>query len=84
MTTAIAATAEGNPLFVEEIVGMLIDDGLLVREDGRWSAAAGLAGISIPPTVHALLAGRLEQLEASERRVLEGAAVVGEVFSGPR
>ena len=34
----------------------------------------------IPPTVHALLAGRLEQLEASERRVLEGAAVVGEVF----
>ena len=80
VTSAIAGTAEGNPLFVEEIVGMLIDDGLLVRENGRWSAAPGLAGISIPPTVHALLAGRLEQLEAPERRVLEGASVIGEVF----
>jgi class 3 adenylate cyclase/tetratricopeptide (TPR) repeat protein len=80
VTAAITATAEGNPLFVEEIVGMLVDDGLLVREDGRWSAAPGLAAISIPPTVQALLSGRLEQLEAAERRVLEGASVVGEVF----
>jgi class 3 adenylate cyclase/tetratricopeptide (TPR) repeat protein len=80
VTAAITATAEGNPLFVEEIVGMLVDDGLLMREDGRWSAAPGLAAISIPPTVQALLSGRLEQLEVAERRVLEGASVVGEVF----
>jgi class 3 adenylate cyclase/tetratricopeptide (TPR) repeat protein len=80
VTSAIAGAAQGNPLFVEEIVGMLIDDGLLVHGDDRWSAAPGLAGISIPPTVQALLAGRLEQLEAPERRVLEGASVVGEVF----
>ena len=80
VTSAIAGTAEGNPLFVEEIVGMLIDEGLLGYEDGGWSAAPDLAGIAIPPTVHALLSGRLEQLEMPERRVLEGASVVGEVF----
>ena len=80
VTAAIAGTAEGNPLFVEELLAMLIDDGLLVRDDGRWLPAPGLAGISVPPTVQALLAARLEQLDGIERRVLEGASVVGEVF----
>jgi class 3 adenylate cyclase/tetratricopeptide (TPR) repeat protein len=80
VTTAIMGTAEGNPLFVEELLAMLIDDGLLVRDDGHWRPAPGLAGISVPPTVQALLAARLEHLDGVERRVLEGASVVGEVF----
>jgi len=80
VTTAIMGTAEGNPLFVEELLAMLIDDGLLIRDDGNWRPAPGLAGISVPPTVQALLAARLEHLDGVERRVLEGASVVGEVF----
>jgi class 3 adenylate cyclase/tetratricopeptide (TPR) repeat protein len=80
VTASIARTAEGNPLFVEELVGMLIDDGLLVRDDGHWSPTPGLAGLSIPPNVQALLAARLEHLDGTERRVLESASVVGEVF----
>ncbi len=80
VTDAIAGSAEGNPLFVEELLAMLIDEGMLVRDDGRWSSAPGLDVISVPPTVHALLAARLEQLDATERRVLEGASIVGEVF----
>jgi class 3 adenylate cyclase/tetratricopeptide (TPR) repeat protein len=80
VTTAIEAAAEGNPLFVEELIAMLIDDGLLVRDDGHWSPSPDLAQVAVPPTVQALLASRLEQLGSSERRVLEGASVVGEVF----
>jgi class 3 adenylate cyclase/tetratricopeptide (TPR) repeat protein len=80
VTTAIAGTTEGNPLFVEELLAMLIDDGLLVRDDGHWSPAPGMAGVSVPPTVQALLAARLEHLDGAERRILEGASVVGEVF----
>jgi tetratricopeptide (TPR) repeat protein len=80
LTTAIEGTAEGNPLFVEELIAMLIDDGLLVRDDGRWSPSPDLAHVAVPPTVQALLASRLEQLDGTERRVLEGASVVGEVF----
>ena len=80
LTTAIEGTAEGNPLFVEELIAMLIDDGLLVRDDGHWSPSPDLAHMAVPPTVQALLASRLEQLDRIERRVLEGASVVGEVF----
>jgi tetratricopeptide (TPR) repeat protein len=80
VTEAIAGTAEGNPLFVEELLAMLIDDGLLVRENEHWSSSPDLARVAVPPTVQALLAARLEHLGESERRVLEGASVVGEVF----
>jgi class 3 adenylate cyclase/tetratricopeptide (TPR) repeat protein len=62
----IARAAEGNPLFVEEILA-------LVRESGE-------AVISIPPTIQALLAARLDQLNPNERAVLERAAVEGRVF----
>jgi class 3 adenylate cyclase/tetratricopeptide (TPR) repeat protein len=80
VTEAIAGTADGNPLFVEELVAMLIDDGWLVREGDRWSSAPGLAEVAVPPTVQALLTARLEHLDIGERRVLEAASVVGEVF----
>ena len=60
--TRIAEAAEGNPLFVEEMLSMLIDDGLLVRENGRWAATRDLAAVPVPPTIQALLAARLDQL----------------------
>ena len=54
---------------------MLIDDGLLRREDGRWTLADELAELPVPPTIHALLAARLERLPDEERALL--ARVVG-------
>jgi class 3 adenylate cyclase len=62
----IAAAAEGNPLFLEEMVA-------LVRESGRGEVA-------VPPTIQALLAARLDQLDVSERSVLERGSVEGRVF----
>jgi DNA-binding SARP family transcriptional activator/tetratricopeptide (TPR) repeat protein len=76
----IADAAEGNPLFVEEMLSMLIDEGVLVREDGRWSAVRDLATFPVPPTIQALLAARLDQLSSDERTALEAAAVEGKVF----
>ncbi|HKX25628.1 MAG TPA: hypothetical protein VJP08_04840, partial [Actinomycetota bacterium] len=78
--TRIRSTAEGNPLFVEEILRMLVDQGLLRRDAGGWSAAGDLSSIAIPPTIGALLAARLEQLSMGERAVIQQAAVVGKVF----
>jgi class 3 adenylate cyclase/tetratricopeptide (TPR) repeat protein len=76
----IRQVAEGNPLFVEEILRMLVDEGLLRRDDGRWTAAGDLSSIAIPPTIGALLAARLERLSPEERAVIQRAAVVGKVF----
>jgi len=65
--TQIAETAEGNPLFVEQMVAMLAE--------AETEVAA-----AIPPTIQALLAARLDRLQPFERTVLERAAVVGKEF----
>ena len=62
----ILDSAAGNPLFVEEMVAMV--------------AEHGHADVSVPPTIHALLAARLDQLDTSERHVLERGSVEGEIF----
>src|SRR5439155_22414873 len=72
--------AEGNPLFVEQMLSMLIDEGLLRRDDGHWVAAGDLSSVSVPPTIHALLAARLDRLQHEGRAVMERASVVGKVF----
>jgi class 3 adenylate cyclase/tetratricopeptide (TPR) repeat protein len=76
----IAAAAEGNPLFVEEMLEMLIDDGLLVRENSHWEPTGDLSDVAVPPTIQALLAARLERLGSEERSVMERGAVEGKVF----
>jgi tetratricopeptide (TPR) repeat protein len=76
----IAQASEGNPLFVEELLRMLIDDGLLRRDDGRWRATGDLGSIAIPATIHAILAARLERLSREERAVVQRASVVGKEF----
>jgi tetratricopeptide (TPR) repeat protein len=78
----IAEVAGGNPLFVEEIVGMLIDEGLLRRSDGHWETSGDLAEVSIPATISSLLAARLDRLPPEERRVIEFASVIGKEFWG--
>ncbi len=77
----VVAAAEGNPLFVEQLVSMLIDTGLLRFVDGRWEPTGDLAGIAIPPTIHALLAARLDGLPEDERAVVDPASVIGLVFA---
>jgi class 3 adenylate cyclase/tetratricopeptide (TPR) repeat protein len=76
----ILDAAEGNPLFVEEMLAMLIDDGLLRFEDGEWRSVEDLANVTVPPTIHLLLAARLDRLDAEERAVIERGAVEGKVF----
>ena len=76
----IRHAAEGNPLFVEEILRMLVDDGVLRRPDGTWIASGDLSQIAIPPTINALLSARLERLSLEERAVIQRASVVGKVF----
>ena len=77
----LPSSTGGNPLFVRELIGMLAHDGVLVEQPAGWRLTIDVDAIAIPPTIHALLASRLERLDATDRRVLEIASVVGSDFS---
>ena len=78
--TRIAEAAEGHPLYAEEITGLLVDEGRLVLKDGRWVATTDLSDVPVPPTISALLSARLDKLPTDERRLIEIASVMGQVF----
>ena len=78
--TAIVAASDGNPLFAEQLLAMLIDDGYLRRENGHWARTREVRMLAVPPTIDALLSARLDLLAREERAVIEPASVVGGVF----
>jgi class 3 adenylate cyclase/tetratricopeptide (TPR) repeat protein len=77
---SVVSRAQGNPLYVEEILRMLIDSGHITERDGRWVAGQEVADVSVPSTLQGLLTARLDQLPAPIKRALQRAAVVGKVF----
>ena len=77
----ILRLSEGNPLFIEQMLSMLIDDGLLREQAGRWLFSGATEGISVPGNVSSLLGARLDRLGPTERRVVESASVIGLEFS---
>jgi predicted ATPase len=73
--------AEGNPYYVEELIKMLIEDGVVVRGDEHWFVELDrLTQVRVPPTLTGVLQARLDSLPAEERAVLQQAAVVGRQF----
>jgi class 3 adenylate cyclase/tetratricopeptide (TPR) repeat protein len=81
MRRRILDAAEGNPLFIEEMVGMLRDQRALVEDGNAWQVVPGmLVQVEVPTSIRALLSARLDRLPAEERVVTERAAVVGRSF----
>ena len=76
----ILSRAEGNPFFLEEIVRRLVDEGALVRSNGSWKATQAADGSTVPDTVQAVIAARIDLLPDEPKRFLQAAAVVGRVF----
>jgi class 3 adenylate cyclase/tetratricopeptide (TPR) repeat protein len=84
LRSLVVETAEGNPFFVEELVASLVDQGVLVRENGRWTEREPPPGFVVPDTVQAVLAARIDLLAPAEKAALQAAAVIGRTFwSGP-
>ncbi|HUG30197.1 MAG TPA: adenylate/guanylate cyclase domain-containing protein [Candidatus Limnocylindria bacterium] len=76
----ILARAEGNPFFVEEVVRMLIEHGVIVSHGKRWVATDDIGAIEIPETLHGLLLARIDQLPDAAKRSLRIASVIGRQF----
>jgi len=81
LLSRITDAAEGNPLFLEQMLSMLVDGGMLRRrDDGTWSAVRELTAFPVPPSIAALIEARLDRLALEDRTVLQEGSVVGLVF----
>jgi hypothetical protein len=77
---SVVERADGNPFFLEELVGELVDSGALVESEGGWVLGVPEATLPMPDTVHAVLAARIDRLPQTEKAALQAGAVVGRVF----
>ncbi|HUR75868.1 MAG TPA: AAA family ATPase, partial [Sporichthya sp.] len=73
----------GNPFFTEEIVRSLAGDGTLIGSPGAYRMGRASGELRVPPTVQAVLAGRIDRLSWREKSVLQSAAVIGRTFAEP-
>jgi class 3 adenylate cyclase len=76
----VLASAEGNPFYLEEMLNMLIEEGALERQNGGWVSTARLNEVSIPDSVHGVIAARIDRLEAASRDALRRCSVIGRSF----
>ncbi len=73
--------AEGNPFFVEEIIRMLIERGVLALRDRQWIAQGKITAAEIPDNLQSLLLARIDRLPEDVKRALRVASVIGRQFS---
>ncbi|MBN1837924.1 MAG: AAA family ATPase [Spirochaetales bacterium] len=73
--------SQGNPFYTEEVLRTLVEEGLLRREGGRWRFESEAAQSPAPQGLLSLIQSRCDRLRPQTRRLLQSAAVIGELFS---
>ena len=76
----IADRAAGNPFFAEEIVRELAERGVLCGQSGAYRSTAEVSEVSVPATLQATIAARIDRLPPEAKRTLSAAAVIGSRF----
>jgi predicted ATPase/class 3 adenylate cyclase len=77
----IISNAEGNPFYLEELIKMLVEDGVIVKSEPAWRVHSDrFVEERVPPTLAGVIQARLDGLPAKERTVLQQASVIGRVF----
>ena len=77
----IVAKAEGSPFYVEELIKVLIDKGVILRGPERWRVEIErLSDLKVPATLTGLLQARLDSLSTNARETLQQASVIGRIF----
>jgi class 3 adenylate cyclase/tetratricopeptide (TPR) repeat protein len=75
VAAAIAAETDGNPFFIKEVLRHLLEEGRLVRVDGRWTADRPVAELGIPEGVREVIDRRLARLSAEGNKLLSAASI---------
>ncbi len=81
VVTMIAEKAAGNPFFAEEIVRDLAERGVLRGNRSAYESTPDAAEVSVPATLQATIAARIDRLDPAAKRTLSAAAVIGTKFS---
>jgi class 3 adenylate cyclase len=81
VAAVIAEKAAGNPFFVEEMVRDLAERGVLRGTRGAYESTADVGEVSVPATLQATIAARIDRLDPAAKRTLSAAAVIGTKFS---
>ena len=81
LRTAMLTRAQGNPYFLAELLHLLVDRGLLLREGDSWVASGPLPDAALPAAVQSVLAARIDGLEPVAKSVLRAASVLGLRFA---
>jgi len=77
----LVSRADGNPFYMEELVRMLLDDGVIAVDGEHWRLVPGRLGATrIPTTLVGVLQARLDALPAADRQALQQASILGYVF----
>jgi class 3 adenylate cyclase len=79
--TMITEKAAGNPFFAEEIVRDLAERGILRGNRSAYECTADIGEVSVPATLQATIAARIDRLDPKATRTLSAAAVIGSRFS---
>ena len=80
LAAIIADRAAGNPFFAEEMVRELVQRSVLAGERGSYVSGTNAAEVTVPATVQAAIAARIDRLSAPARRTLNAASVIGARF----
>jgi class 3 adenylate cyclase len=81
VTTIVTEKAAGNPFFAEEIVRDLAERGVLRGNRNAYESTADAAEVSVPATLQATIAARIDRLDPAAKRTLSAGAVIGSRFS---
>ncbi|MGH9008267.1 MAG: BTAD domain-containing putative transcriptional regulator [Acidimicrobiia bacterium] len=82
MAELVRERCGGNPFFIQEVVQSLVEDGSLVGGRGAYELVRTIGDLSIPATVQAVLAARVDRLPERDKTLLQTASVIGRQFSG--
>lgn len=77
----ILQRTSGNPLFMEELVYMLVENGTIQKENNRYQLNEKASQHQVPDTIQGIVAGRMDRLEDNIKATLQTAAVIGRSFA---
>jgi len=77
----VIGRAGGNPLFMEEFTGSLLENGSIEKQDKKYVLTKKISEIQVPDTIQGIIAARIDRVEESLKRIMQVASVIGREFA---